>query len=62
MPQEMPLDIQWLTYALASNNELTVEEAQQILESLPEPEITAFAQTVLERMIAKYGEENIGRR
>jgi len=58
MPQEMPLDIQWLTYALASNNELTAEEAQQIMESLPEPEITAFAQAVLEKMIAAYGEEN----
>ena len=58
MPQEMPLDIQWLAYVLASNNELTPDEAQQIFDSLPEPELTAFAEAVLEKMIATYGEAN----
>ena len=52
MLQEMPLDIQWLTYALASNNALTVDEAQQMLDSLPEPELTLFAQAVLDKLSA----------
>ena len=56
MLQEMPLDIQWLVYALASNNALTVEDAQQILGTLPEPEITVFAQAVLDHFISIYGD------
>ena len=56
MLQEMPLDIQWLTYALASNNALTVEDAEQIIAALPEPEITAFAQAVLDKFVADYGD------
>ena len=58
MPQEIPLDIQWLVYALTSNNALTVEDAQEILDSLPEPEITAFAEAVLNKLIATYGSED----
>ena len=58
MLQEMPLDIQWLTYALASNNALTAEEAQQMLEALPEPEITLFAQAVLEKLSAGLDESD----
>jgi len=56
MLQEMPLDIQWLTYALASNNALTVDEAERMLEALPEPEITAFAQAVLDKLSAGLGD------
>ena len=52
MLDNMPLDIQWLTYALVSNNALTVEDAQQLADSLPEPEVTAFAQAVLDRLSA----------
>ena len=50
MPQEMPLDIQWLTYALVSNNAIGSEDAQQMFESLPEPDLAAFAQLVLDRL------------
>ena len=52
MLDNMPLDIQWLTYALVSNNALTVEDAQQLADSQPEPEVTAFAQAVLDRLSA----------
>ena len=58
MPQEVPLDIQWLVYALTSNNALTLEGAQEILDSLPEPEITAFAEAVLAKLVAAYGSED----
>ena len=58
MPQEMPLDIRWLVSILADNKVLTVPEAQEIMDSLPEPDITFFAQTVLERLVATYGQEN----
>ena len=58
MPQEMPLDIQWLTYALASNNALSVEDLQQLQDSLQEPEITAFAEAVLDKLIAAYGDSD----
>ena len=50
MPQEMPLDIQWLVYALVSNNALTIEDAQAIMASLPEPKLTAFAEAVIDRI------------
>ena len=50
MPQEMPLDIQWLTYALVRNNAIGSEDAQQMFESLPEPDLAAFAQLVLDRL------------
>jgi twitching motility protein PilT len=59
MLQEMPLDIQWLTYALVSNNALTVDDARQLAESLPEPEITAFAQAVLDRLAAGMEESDV---
>ena len=56
MPQEMPLDIQWLIYALTSNNALTAEDAQAIMDTLPEPDIAAFAQAVLDKLVAAYGD------
>ena len=59
MPQEMPLDIQWLVYALASNNALSVADALQIMETLPEPEIGAFAQAALDSIAAGYDENDV---
>ena len=59
MPQDMPLDIQWLVYALASNQALSVAEAQQIMDTLPEPEIGAFAQTALNTIAANYDESDV---
>ena len=56
MPQEMPLDIQWLVYALVSNNAVTTEEAREMFDTLPEPDISAFAQAVLEKLCAGMSE------
>ncbi len=50
MPQEMPLDIQWLTYALVSNNAMTPGEAKEMFEALPEPDLSTFAQAVLDKL------------
>ena len=59
MLDNMPLDIQWLTYALVSNDALTVADAQEMADSLPEPEITAFAQAVLDRLSAGLEESDV---
>ena len=56
MPQEMPLDIQWLVYALVSNNAVTTEEAREMFDALPEPDLSAFAQAVLEKLCAGMSE------
>ena len=50
MPQKMPLDIQWLIYALVSNNAITSEEALGMFEALPEPDVAVFAQAVLDKL------------
>ena len=58
MPQEFPLDTQWLIFALMTNNALTVEEAQQIMESLPEPEFDAFGRAALDKITARYDDSD----
>lgn len=52
MPQEMPLDIQWLVYALVSNNAISSAEARGMFDARPESDLADFAQAVLDKLSA----------
>ena len=58
MPTEMPLDVQWLVYALVSNQALTAEDAAALWQELPEGAgLGEFAQEVLNRLAEGLEEE-----
>ncbi len=46
----MPLDIQWFIFALVSNGAIGSGEAFAIYASLGEPDLTAYAQAILDRL------------
>ena len=55
----MPLDVQWFIYALVSNGALTGEDARQLYADLgPETDLAAFAQAVLDKLVADLSEED----
>ncbi len=55
----MPLDVQWFIYALVSNGALTPAEAEQLYAGLgPNADLTAFAQAVLDRLVAGLSQED----
>ena len=58
MSAEMPLDVQWLVYALVSNEALTAEDAVALWESLPDGSgLAEFAQEILNRLAEGLSEE-----
>ena len=54
----MPLDIQWFIFALVTNGALTRAEAEQLYASLGSPDLTAYAQSVLDRLVAGLSQED----
>ena len=46
----MPLDIQWFIFALVTNGALTRTEAEQLYATLGTPDLTTYAQAVLDRL------------
>ena len=58
MPTEMPLDVQWLVYALVSNQALTAEDAVALWQAMPEGDgLAEFAQEILNRLSEGLSEE-----
>ena len=54
----MPLDIQWFIFALVTNGALTRTEAEQLYATLGTPDLTTYAQAVLDRLVAGLSQED----
>ena len=54
----MPLDVQWFIFALVSNGAMTRAEAEQLFRSLGSPDLTGYAQAVLDKLVEGLSEED----
>ncbi len=54
----MPLDVQWFIFALVSNGAMTKAEAEQLFASLGTPDLTDYAQAVLDKLAAGLSQED----